>query len=105
MVRPARSQNRRYAATLLSPGTVGNRHTDPETRRAPGFRGDVANDQERHGLWPASADVPTGWRMIATGADARRSCIRIEKNWPDIRPKSLRDRQATGRILTSNHSR
>lgn len=43
--------------------------------------------------------------MAATGADARRFSIRIEKNWPDIRPKSLRDEQTTGRILTSNHSR
>lgn len=38
------------------------------------------------------------------GSRRARACITSNKNWPDIRPKSLRDGQTTGRILTGNHS-
>src|ERR1700760_22797 len=57
----------------------------------------LVNDEEQHSLWPAFADVPAGWRGGYGGAD-RTSCLAfIDRNWADIRPKSLRDRPATGR--------
>ncbi|MBP2455950.1 MbtH family protein [Mycolicibacterium lutetiense] len=54
----------------------------------------LVNDEEQHSLWPAFADVPAGWKVVYGEAD-RASCFDyIEQNWPDIRPKSLRDRLA-----------
>jgi uncharacterized protein YbdZ (MbtH family) len=52
----------------------------------------LVNDEEQHSLWPAFADVPAGWRVVYGEAD-RAACLDyIEQNWPDIRPKSLRER-------------
>lgn len=60
----------------------------------------LVNDEEQHSLWPTFADVPAGWRVVHGEAD-RASCLNyIEQNWPDIRPKSLRERLAGSR--TSN---
>jgi MbtH protein/glycopeptidolipid biosynthesis protein len=54
----------------------------------------LVNDEEQHSLWPVFADVPAGWRVVYGEAD-RSACLDyIEQNWPDIRPKSLRDRLA-----------
>jgi uncharacterized protein YbdZ (MbtH family) len=58
----------------------------------------VVNDEEQHSLWPAFTDVPMGWRVVYGDAD-RAACLDyIEQNWPDIRPKSLRERLAHGRV-------
>ena len=54
----------------------------------------LVNDEEQHSLWPTFADVPAGWKVVYGEAD-RASCLDyIEQHWPDIRPKSLRDRLA-----------
>ncbi|BBX58454.1 MbtH-like protein [Mycobacterium shottsii] len=54
----------------------------------------LVNHEEQHSLWPTFADVPAGWRVVH-GEGTRAECLDyIEQNWPDIRPKSLRDRLA-----------
>ena len=54
----------------------------------------LVNDDEQHSLWPTFADVPAGWRVVH-GEAGRSECLEyIEQNWPDIRPKGLRDRLA-----------
>ena len=59
----------------------------------------LVNDEEQHSLWPTFADVPAGWRVVYGEAD-RAACLDyIEQNWPDIRPKSLRERLAADRAL------
>jgi uncharacterized protein YbdZ (MbtH family) len=61
----------------------------------------LVNDEEQHSLWPTFADVPAGWRVVYGETD-RAACLDyIEQNWPDIRPKSLRDRLAGGRGIDS----
>lgn len=51
----------------------------------------LVNDEEQHSLWPDFAAVPPGWR-VAYGEATRASCLDyIEENWPDIRPRNLRD--------------
>jgi len=58
----------------------------------------VVNDEEQHSLWPTFADVPAGWRVVH-GEASRSECLDyIEQNWPDIRPKSLRDRLTGTRV-------
>jgi MbtH protein len=54
----------------------------------------LVNDEEQHSLWPTFADVPAGWRVVF-GEESRPACVEyVEKNWTDMRPKSLRDAMA-----------
>lgn len=49
----------------------------------------LINEEGQHSLWPVFADVPEGWEVIF-GEDGRQECLDfIEKNWTDMRPKSL----------------
>ncbi|MEU3373736.1 MULTISPECIES: MbtH family protein [unclassified Streptomyces] len=49
----------------------------------------LVNDEGQHSLWPASVDVPRGW-VTVFGQDGRQACLDfIERNWTDMRPKSL----------------
>lgn len=51
----------------------------------------LVNDEEQHSLWPTFSEVPAGWRVVF-GEAARAACLEyVEKNWTDLRPKSLRD--------------
>jgi MbtH protein len=54
----------------------------------------LINDEDQHSLWPAFAEVPAGWR-VAHGASSRAACLEyVERNWTDMRPKSLREAMA-----------
>ncbi|MGA4838435.1 MbtH family protein [Streptomyces sp. G45] len=54
----------------------------------------LVNDEEQHSLWPAFADVPEGWRVVF-GAEERQKCLEyVERNWTDLRPRSLREAMA-----------
>lgn len=49
----------------------------------------LVNDEGQHSLWPAFANVPAGWKIVF-GEDSRQASLDyIEKNWTDMRPKSL----------------
>ncbi|ABQ74170.1 mycobactin NRPS accessory protein MbtH [Mycobacterium tuberculosis] len=51
----------------------------------------LVNDEDQHSLWPVFADIPAGWRVVH-GEASRAACLDyVEKNWTDLRPKSLRD--------------
>ncbi|WP_112471240.1 MbtH family protein [Streptomyces triticisoli] len=51
----------------------------------------VVNDEDQHSLWPTFADVPAGWRVVSGPAGRAESIAYVEENWPDIRPRSLRE--------------
>lgn len=54
----------------------------------------LVNDEDQHSLWPVFADIPAGWRVVH-GEASRAACLDyVEKNWTDLRPKSLRDAMA-----------
>jgi uncharacterized protein YbdZ (MbtH family) len=54
----------------------------------------LINHEEHHSLWPSFAEIPVGWHVIYGKAD-RTACLGyIERNWPDIRSKSLREKLA-----------
>jgi len=54
----------------------------------------LVNEEEQHSLWPAFAEVPAGWRVLHCEAP-RADCLDfIDEHWPDIRPKSLREKLA-----------
>ena len=49
----------------------------------------LINEEGQHSLWPTFVEVPQGWTVIHK-ADSRAACLEfIEKNWTDMRPKSL----------------
>lgn len=49
----------------------------------------LINDEHQHSLWPAFAEVPSGWRVVH-GPTARLSCLEyINRHWTDLRPESL----------------
>ena len=49
----------------------------------------LVNDEGQHSLWPASQPTPHGWNVVHD-TDSRAACLDyIEKNWTDMRPKSL----------------
>lgn len=51
----------------------------------------LVNDEDQHSLWPVFAYIPAGWRVVH-GEASRAACLDyVEKNWTDLRPKSLRD--------------
>lgn len=51
----------------------------------------LINDEEQYSLWPAFAEVPAGWSVVH-GEASRSACLDyVERNWADIRPKSLRE--------------
>ncbi|MGY4099941.1 MbtH family protein [Nocardia sp. R16R-3T] len=56
----------------------------------------LSNDEEQYCLWLSFAEIPIGWYVVF-GEDSRSACIEyVEKNWTDMRPKSLRDAIAAG---------
>lgn len=54
----------------------------------------LVNDEDQHSLWPVFADIPAGWRVVHGEASRAASLDYVEKNWTDLRPKSLRDAMA-----------
>ena len=52
----------------------------------------LANDEGQHSLWPSFVPVPPGWKIVHE-SDNRGACLDyINRNWTDIRPKSLVER-------------
>lgn len=66
------------------------------THTAPEFQV-VVNDEEQYSLWPGTREIPSGWR--ATGMSGTRdACLEYVRTvWTDMRPKSVRERQASAR--------
>ncbi len=51
----------------------------------------LVNDEGQHSLWPTFVEVPQGWSVVHQ-SDSRAACLDyINKNWTDLRPKSLID--------------
>jgi MbtH protein len=51
----------------------------------------LLNDEEQYSLWPAFAEVPTGWQTVSGPGPRDAMLDFINENWLDMRPKSLRD--------------
>jgi len=51
----------------------------------------LVNDEDQHSLWPAFAEVPSGWN-VALGESTREAALAyVESEWTDMRPRSLRE--------------
>ncbi|MEU8896429.1 MbtH family protein [Nocardia sp. NPDC048505] len=48
----------------------------------------LVNHEGQHSLWPDYVPIPDGWDAVHSGD--RASCLDyVERNWVDMRPKSL----------------
>lgn len=50
----------------------------------------VINDEEQYSIWPASRDVPAGWRAGGFTGTEEECLAYIDETWTDMRPASLR---------------
>jgi len=49
----------------------------------------LINEEGQHSLWPSFVEIPDGWTIVMK-SDTRAACLDfINKNWTDMRPKSL----------------
>ncbi|WP_432136378.1 MULTISPECIES: MbtH family protein [unclassified Streptomyces] len=56
----------------------------------------LVNDEDQHSLWPVFVETPAGWRTVF-GEASRAECLEyVERNWTDLRPRSLREAMADG---------
>jgi MbtH protein len=51
----------------------------------------LMNDEEQFSLWPASHDVPAGWRSAGKVGDKQECMAYVDEVWTDMRPRSLRE--------------
>lgn len=49
----------------------------------------LINDEGQHSLWPEFAAIPAGWNKIHGPTDKANCLDFVEKNWTDMRPRSL----------------
>jgi MbtH protein len=49
----------------------------------------LINEEGQHCLWPSFVEVPNGWTIVLK-SNNRAACLEyINRNWTDMRPKSL----------------
>ncbi|MEV6694569.1 MbtH family protein [Micromonospora sp. NPDC051196] len=49
----------------------------------------LINEEGQYSLWPASVAVPAGWHSVQPAANRQVSLDYIERNWTDMRPRSI----------------
>lgn len=65
----------------------------------------LVNDEGQYSIWPASIDVPPGWQITGPRG-SRQECIDfVDKEWTDMRPKSLIKRIAEAEAASTEKPR
>jgi len=52
----------------------------------------LVNSEEQYSLWPSFREIPGGWSSVGPRGKRKECLDWIEKNWTDMRPKSLVDK-------------
>jgi MbtH protein len=50
----------------------------------------VVNHEEQYSIWPASKEIPIGWRAVGKSGPKEDCLEYIKEVWTDMRPLSLR---------------
>jgi MbtH protein len=50
----------------------------------------VINVEEQYSIWPATRDIPVGWKAVGPSGSKDECLGYIDKIWTDMRPLSLR---------------
>jgi MbtH protein len=56
----------------------------------------LVNHEDQHCIWPAFAELPSGWTVAQDAAGRAEALAYVERNWTDMRPRSLRERARDG---------
>jgi MbtH protein len=59
----------------------------------------LRNGEGQYSLWPDYIEVPAGWHQVFGGAGRQECLDHIEREWTDMRPRSLAD--AMGKSATA----
>ena len=54
----------------------------------------VVNHEEQYSIWPEDRELPAGWRAAGKTATKAACLEHIETVWTDMRPLSLRQKDA-----------
>lgn len=54
----------------------------------------VINGEEQYSIWPDYKPIPSGWAIVGRRGSKRECLAYIKEHWIDMRPLSLRARQA-----------
>jgi MbtH protein len=54
----------------------------------------VVNHEEQYSIWPAERDAPPGWSDAGFRGTRDECLAHVDKVWTDMRPRSLRERDA-----------
>ena len=54
----------------------------------------VVNHEEQYSIWPADRENPPGWRDAGKEGTKDECLAHIEEVWTDMRPLSVRQRDA-----------
>jgi len=50
----------------------------------------VINGEEQYSMWPASNEIPAGWRSVGKTGTKQECLDYIAEVWTDLRPLSIR---------------
>jgi MbtH protein len=50
----------------------------------------VVNDEEQYSIWPATYELPAGWRRTGMEGTESECGAYVEEEWIDMRPLSIR---------------
>jgi MbtH protein len=50
----------------------------------------VVNHEEQYSIWPATKEIPAGWKDVGKQGPKAECLAHIKEVWTDMRPKSLR---------------
>ncbi|NKI71177.1 MbtH family NRPS accessory protein [Collimonas pratensis] len=50
----------------------------------------VINDEEQYSIWPATKEIPLGWKVVGQKGQKSACLEYINQVWTDMRPLSLR---------------
>ena len=50
----------------------------------------VVNHEEQYSVWRSDRELPNGWDAIGAAATRAECLARIEEQWTDMRPLSVR---------------
>jgi len=50
----------------------------------------VVNDEEQYSIWPATKELPLGWRDVGKSGPKAECLEYIKEVWTDMRPRSIR---------------
>jgi MbtH protein len=54
----------------------------------------VVNEEEQYSIWPDNKEIPLGWSSVNKSGSKQECLDYITTVWTDMRPLSLRKRQA-----------